>query len=264
MSREDIAELAAVYALGSLDGADRERFEALLRSGDREAVDALREFEETIAAVAQEQRTPPPAHVKAALLSRVAAAPRAAQIVDIGRSPRASERPARARWAWVLGGAVAAGLAAVVAGLAVSATYQQRLDALAQEARTLREELKNQQSVVSLLRDPATQVVTLAGQTPSPEARARMVWNASAGGVLMAEGLPAAPPGKAYQLWAITGDRAPVPAGVFTVPPGGSGTVRVPTLPGVSRVDVFAVTLEPEGGRPAPSGAMYLAGKTTG
>ena len=56
MSRDEIAELAAVYALGALDGADRERFEALLRAGDREAVGALREFEETLAAAAQELR----------------------------------------------------------------------------------------------------------------------------------------------------------------------------------------------------------------
>ena len=48
------------------------------------------------------------------------------------------------------------------------------------------------------------------------------------------------------------------------MPPTGSGTVAVPALPGVSRVDVFAVTLEPEGGLPAPSGAMYLAGKAIG
>ena len=54
---------------------------------------------------------------------------------------------------------------------------------------------------------------------------------------------------------------APVSAGVFTVDPKGTGSLRVPPLPGVSRVDVFAVTLEPEGGAPAPTGAMYLAGK---
>ena len=263
MSRDEIAELAAVYALGALDGADRERFEALLRAGDREAVGALREFEETLAAAGQELRAPAPAHVKAALLSRIAAAPRAGQVVDIGRA-REPERPARSRWTAVLAGAMAAGLAAIVVGLAVSAAYQPRLAALAREVRALREEVKSQQAVVSLLRDPATQVVTLAGQAPSPEARARMIWNPSVGGLLMAEGLPAPPPGKAYQLWAISGNSPPVSGGVFTVPPTGSGTVAVPALPGVSRVDVFAVTLEPEGGLPAPSGAMYLAGKAIG
>ena len=36
---------------------------------------------------------------------------------------------------------------------------------------------------------------------------------------------------------------------------------RLPPLPGVDKVDVFAVTLEPAGGVPAPTGLMYLAGK---
>jgi anti-sigma-K factor RskA len=263
MSRDEITELAAVYALGALDGADRERFEALLREGDREAVGALREFEETLASTVGDLRAPPPAHVKAALMTRIAASPRAGQVVDIAR-PREPERPARSRWRAVMAGAMAAGLAAIVVGLAVSAAYQQRLDALAREVRSLREEVKSQQAVGSLLRDPATQVVTLAGQAPSPEARARMVWNPSVGGLLIAEGLPAPPPGKTYQLWAISGNAPPVSAGVFTVPSTGSSTVAVPALPGVSRVDVFAVTLEPEGGLPAPSGAMYLAGKAIG
>jgi anti-sigma-K factor RskA len=264
MTREEIVELAAVYALGALDGADRERFEALLRSGDREAVGALREFEETLAAAVEELRTPAPPRVKAALLSRIEAPPRAAPVVDIGRPLPPPARPARSRWTAVLAGAMAAGLAAIVVGLAVSATYQQRLDALTQQMRTLREELEAQRAVASLLSDPATQIVSLTGQEPSPGARARMVWNPALGGLLVAQGLPAPPPGKAYQLWAISGQNPPVSGGVFTVPPTGSGTMSVPALPGVSRVDVFAVTLEPEGGLPAPSGAMYLAGKTTG
>ena len=163
MSRDEITELAAVYALGALDGADRERFEALLRAGDREAVGALREFEETLASTVGDLRAPPPAHVKAALLTRIAASPRAGQVVDIAR-PREPERPARSRWRAVMAGAMAAGLAAIAVGLAVSAAYQQRLDALAREVRSLREEVKSQQAVGSLLRDPATQVVTLAGQ----------------------------------------------------------------------------------------------------
>src|SRR4029453_17991540 len=45
MTREEIRELAALYALGGLDGADLERFEALLRSRDPEATSALGEFE---------------------------------------------------------------------------------------------------------------------------------------------------------------------------------------------------------------------------
>ena len=68
--------------------------------------------------------------------------------------------------------------------------------------------------------------------------------------------------GKAYQLWAIAGGNAPVSAGVFTVDAAGTGSLAVRPLPGVAVVNAFAVTLEPAGGLPAPSGEMYLLGKS--
>jgi anti-sigma-K factor RskA len=49
---------------------------------------------------------------------------------------------------------------------------------------------------------------------------------------------------------------------VFNVDARGTASLTVPPLPGVDKVDVFAVTLEPAGGLPAPSGKMYLAGKS--
>ena len=257
MNRDELDELAAGYALGALDGEDRARFEVLLRA-DEAARRALRRFEETLVRVAAERPEPPPPAVKAALLARVAALPRAgngARVVSLHGRPR------RSVWTVVLAGAMAAGVAAIAVGLAVSSRYEQRLQALGQEARTLRGELDRQASVLAILRDPATQMVALSGQTPSPGAHARVLWHEKAGGLLVAAGLPAPPPGKAYQLWAIAGKSAPVSAGIFTVDPKGIGSLRMPPLPGVSHVDVFAVTLEPEGGVPAPTGAMYLAGK---
>jgi anti-sigma-K factor RskA len=87
-----------------------------------------------------------------------------------------------------------------------------------------------------------------------------MMWHATAGGVFVAAGLPAAPAGKAYQLWAIAGSDAPVSAGVFSVDASGAGSLAVRPLPGVATVSAFAVTLEPAGGLPAPSGEIYLHG----
>jgi anti-sigma-K factor RskA len=49
---------------------------------------------------------------------------------------------------------------------------------------------------------------------------------------------------------------------VFTVDASGTGSLAVRPLPGVASVNAFAVTLEPAGGLPAPSGAMYLLGKS--
>src|SRR5437773_11690932 len=73
MNREEIRELAAVYALGGLDGEERARFDALLQSGDAEATAALRDFERTLADLAAESTETPPPSVKARLMERIAA-----------------------------------------------------------------------------------------------------------------------------------------------------------------------------------------------
>ena len=168
-------------------------------------------------------------------------------------------RLGRSTWTLVLAGAIAAGIVAIVVGLVVSAAYDRQLTQLAQEAAALTREMERHQSLVALLRDPATQIVALAGLEPAPGAGARLLWHATAGGLLLAQGLPSAPEGKAYELWANAGKGAPVPAGVFTVDATGVGSLRVAPIQGA--VETFTVTLESAAGVPAPTGAMYLAGK---
>ena len=70
--------------------------------------------------------------------------------------------------------------------------------------------------------------------------------------------LPPLPKGKVYQLWVVTRS-APLSAGLLT--PDGSGHVMAVAdmPPGVEPVAV-AVTIEPEGGVPSPTGAKYLLG----
>jgi anti-sigma-K factor RskA len=259
MTREEISELAAGYALGGLEPEERARFEDLLRVGDVEALGALQEFEDTLAGLAAAGAVAPPPEVKAALMQRIVTAPRPARATP---PVRPLPRRRRAIWPAVLSGALAAGLAAIAVGWSVSARYEKRLDALARDAEQLKAELRAQQTVIGILRDPATQVVALAGLPPAPGARARMMWHAQAGGVFVATGLPAAPEGKAYQLWAIAGTNPPVSAGVFGVDATGTGSLAVHPLPGVTTVNAFAVTLEPAGGLPAPTGEMYLLGKS--
>jgi len=156
---------------------------------------------------------------------------------------------------------MAAGIAAIAVGLVVSAAYDRRLTQLAQEAAALKQETDRQQSLVALLRDPATQVVALAGLEPAPGAKARLLWHATAGGLLVVQGLPPAPEGKAYELWAIVGKGAPTAAGVFTVDAKGVGSLRVAPIRAGGAVETFAVTLEPAAGVPEPTGARYLAGR---
>ena len=60
MNRDEIRELAAVYALGAADGEDRARFEALLDAADPEALAALREFQDTMVGWSPAPRIPRP------------------------------------------------------------------------------------------------------------------------------------------------------------------------------------------------------------
>lgn len=130
------------------------------------------------------------------------------------------------------------------------------------EAASLRRDVGQQRELLKILGAPGTQIVALEGLKPSPVARGRMWWHREGGGYFVASGLPAAPHGKTYQLWAIAAGVS-VSAGVFDVDPKGSAALRVKPLPGVGKVEMFAVTLEPAGGLPKPSGAMYLAGKSS-
>ena len=130
----------------------------------------------------------------------------------------------------------------------------------AREVTSLQQAIARQQELLKLLASPDTQVVALGGLEPSPAARGRMWWHREAGGFFVASGLPAAPAGKTYQLWVIAGG-TPRSAGVFDVDPKGTAALRVQPLRGAEKVEVFAATLEPAGGLPRPSGAMYLTGK---
>ena len=261
MNRDEVIELAAGYALGALEMEDRVRFEALLAAGDAEARAALRDFESTVAGLAAETAEAAPPDVKAALLARIDAEGRSRGTLTQILSAARPAPPRRSLWTVVAVGAMAAAIAAIAVGLAVSTVYDRRISQLAREQALLKEELTRQEELVTILQDPATQVVALSGLPPAPEAKARMLWHATAGGLLVAQGLPPAPAGKAYELWAIAGTGAPVPAGVFAVDARGVGSLRVAPLRSGGPPDTFAVTLEPAGGVVAPTGSMYLVGK---
>jgi anti-sigma-K factor RskA len=253
VSHEPFETLAAVYAVGALDGDDLAEFEAHLPTCPA-CQAAVREAHETLArtALSAPPQAPPPG-AREALVRRVA-----------------ERRDGRAR-SWLRSAAVtavAAAAAAVFAGTWVAVRYEARLGQMARETSAvkerltrseaaLREQVALYQGAVELLRDPATRVVDLRGQGPASAASGRMIWHETAGGHLFVAGLAPAPAGKTYELWTIAG-AAPKAAGLFAVDEQGRAQQRVPADAGVK---VFAVTLEPEGGTPAPTGPIVLASK---
>jgi anti-sigma-K factor RskA len=253
-SHETYETLAAVYAVGALDGDDLAQFEAHLAEGCQRCEAIVRDSREALArmALAATPAVPPPG-VRAALQARVDAA------------MRRPDRALRRGWlSWGVATAAVVALAVMLASGVVAARYERQLGQMAREvarerARLQAEEtaLRSQVEALELLRDPATRLVDL--RSPSgADAVARVIWNDKAGGQIIVSRLPPAPEGKAYELWAL-GAGAPRSAGVFQVDSEGRAAQRVE--PAGEAPKGFAVTLEPAAGVPAPTGPIVLASK---
>jgi hypothetical protein len=87
---------------------------------------------------------------------------------------------------------------------------------------------------------------------------AQVLWSRTRGLVLSGSRLPAAGPDKTYQLWLMTSGQS-VSAGVFVPDPTGRATLVVDAPPKIAGPIVgAAITVEPAGGLPKPSGQMLL------
>lgn len=116
-----------------------------------------------------------------------------------------------------------------------------------------------QDELAALLRVPDIHAVSLSGSDMAKgagglllfEPRTQKVW-------LYAVNLPECPSGTIYQLWAIT-DK-PMSVGTFHMDSGETAHMLVKRLPDFARAKQFAISLEPSGGRPQPTGPVYLTG----
>jgi anti-sigma-K factor RskA len=95
---------------------------------------------------------------------------------------------------------------------------------------------------------------------PSREARgatATVLYNARLGKILYNDTLNPPPTDKSYQLWLVPTDGDPISAGVM---PSGMNVHILSNVPPGTSAKAFAVTLEPTGGSPQPTGPKLLVG----
>ena len=115
------------------------------------------------------------------------------------------------------------------------------------------------QIVTDVLAAPDLVRFNVTSGATTPRTYAQLLWSRSRGLVFSGSRVPAAPAGSTYQAWLLTSEE-PVSAGIFV--PDAAGRVMLVTEdpPRVPRsVTGVAVTLEPAGGRTAPSGPTLLA-----
>jgi hypothetical protein len=135
-------------------------------------------------------------------------------------------------------------------------TYQQ-LEASSRELETLSSRAR---AALDLLTAPETVQVELSPAAARPMPHGKVFYNPARGLLFYATNLRPLPVDRTYELWLIPTEGAPVNAGIFNTDSLGNGQVILPPLPRGLTAKVFAVTIEPPGGVPAPTGPKVLIG----
>lgn len=263
MIDDRLHEMAGAYALGALDPADRAAFEQHLASC-QSCTAEVRDLQAVTEGLSRSvPLVAPPADLRERVL-RAATGRAPAQQAAPGRSST------RGNLLWL---ATAASLVLAV-GLGVYVLQlrgrldllEQRLsDATARAAAAERQTAEYRRASLDvetatlILGAPDLVRTDLAGVAPASIAKGRAFWSRSRGLVFTAAGLPQLEPGKSYQLW-IVGPQAPVSAAVFSPDPSGRATAIVDAAAAQTTPSAFAVTIEPAGGMPQPTGDKVLIG----
>jgi anti-sigma-K factor RskA len=241
-THDELKANAAGYVLGSLDPGERQAFEAHL-AGCAECAAEVASLRPVVSALATAvpQVTP-----RGELRDRVLASAGAG--LKTSRPTVIRDRPSSALLWLPLAAAIVLAI-----GAAVYAVRLQR------QMGDLQTRFDQAQATTAVLAAPDLARIDLQGQAVAPDARARALWSRSRGLVFTAANLPPAPAGKAYQVWVVTA-QAPISAGLLTTDQSGGGSQYYVTPPDIAPPVAVAVTLEPSGGVPAPTGERYLIG----
>ena len=247
-NREQLRELASLHALGVLSKDERAELEAAI-AGDPELAAEVRELEDTAGVLGSE-------------------------------APAAGRGGSRALPGWLAAAAalvLASGLGLWALQLRTSLEAmnarvekaEQDVEKAQQEVGELRRTLGVEQEHTRVLQAhndvffaPDTLRVDLAGQPVAPGATARAFMSRQTGMVFTASNLPKLPADKVYQLWVIPRGQgqAPVNAGLLAPDASGHATLLAKVSPDLPPPAVVAVTIEPAGGVPAPTGDKALVG----
>ena len=251
-AHEQFADDLALYALGSLEGSERQALQAHLA----QCAACRRELQQLCSDMGllglATMGPVPPVTARARMLSSLANEPRVRTVRK--RSPS---------W-WLL-----APMAAAIVLAAISIVLWRQNNALRQDlAQQLKQsgesqsEVQRAREVLALLSAPDAIRVTLVATNAKPQPQGKAIYRSQTGSlVFLASNFAPLPPEKAYELWLLpTSGAAPIPVGVFKPDSQGSASVLMPSLPKDLQAKAFAITIEPETGSSTPTMPIILAG----
>lgn len=183
------------------------------------------------------------------------------QVIPIGAAPsrrRGTVLP------WL---AAAASLLLLLGAGAYALNLRGRVDALSGQVAAAQGEraglertLDEREAMLAAMSAPTVQVIDMASAEQA-EPGGRMFWDRRTDRwTFFAHNMPAVQDGREYQLWLITPGGRKLPAPTFRPGPRGEAQVQATYALPADSLAAVAVTLEPTGGLPAPSGPVVIVG----
>ncbi len=256
MTQSEARELIPLHALGALDAATASAVEDYLGQAPLEERREAAEFGEVAALLPFALLSPSVSNtLKNQLLERISEdlseRQTTSQVLEFKPKSHVEARHSSSFTQWL---AIAASL--ILAAASAFLFWQNRQ--LRDERATIAQQLQDAQHEINRMLAPSTRIITLGGKE-APQASAKLIWDTTrAEWVMQVFNLPAPPAGMDYQLWYVTRD-AKISAAVFRPNAQGRHELRLSLPAGIaSNLAATAVTLEPQGGSPQPTGKFYL------
>lgn len=246
-------ERCAGYVLQALDEDERKTFEQLLENATEEQ---QRLYQKMQSAANQPSFTKEPGESPESLKKRLMA-----QVESEEEAP-SSENEESFNWATFSAAASFALLILSLSLLFYSFNLSSKINDQQAKIAALEHKLSQKDELLGILESREVDMVLMSGLEVNPDGYGKVIWDSeNRQALLQVSNLPAVPPNKAYQLWIIRNNE-PVSAGVFAVKDSSNHFFRFGEM-SAAREDssqAFAVTMEPKGGMPQPTGEMYLLG----
>jgi len=276
---EKFEELCAGYVLNALDEEERREFERMLA----DASDEEQRLYEKLSSAANQlaftiEKSEPSADVKSRLMQQIkdqeetelkTGGSSTSETSISGISSSDDQSAKEGQWSAF---AVAASFVLLIVSLSLifyafnlHSEINQKVSVIDEQQTQITElknELSKKEEMLSILEAREVDMVLMSGLEVNPNGYGKIIWDPQKQqALLQVSNLPAVPSDKDYQLWLIK-NNTPISAGVFSVNNQSDKFFKIEQMAQVNEqsASAFAITMEPKGGMPQPTGDMYLMG----
>jgi anti-sigma-K factor RskA len=291
---EELREVAALYALGSLTQYEARGFEIHLNEGCSVCAAEFRKFAQAVSGIGlAADEAAVPEYLRDLLSARIDREPKTASSAmqpSLAQRQEKVDRPIRPVvpapvlslsaqtkkngtnvFAWILVAVLA--IVAVLAFFSAKTAREMNimLQAEVSAAKSDREDLRGRlddnkrsvadlENIIRIAGKPTTRLARLAVQASPAASSAAVIWDTEQEECRLLGYFPLAPEGKKYQLWFFT-PAAKVPAGSFKSSENGETLATIAVPKEAANATTAVVTLEPDNGSQIPTTPYYAIGR---